>query len=80
MILIDTVEDLYDFFHNLPDVILCYDVTENKTTRQEIINDDYTYIDKWFTDHKDYKVNDFYIRRESNFVIVHIEIKKNDEE
>lgn len=79
MILIDTVEDLYDFFDNLPDVISCYDVTENKTTRLEVINDDYTYIDKWFTDHKDYKVKDFHIGRESTFVTVHLEIE-NDEE
>ena len=77
MILIDTVEDLYDFFNNLPDVIYCQNLTENKTTRIEVKNDDYTYIDKWFTDHKNYKVNDFYFSRESNLVIVHIEIEND---
>ena len=79
MILIDTVEDLYDFFDNLPDVIYCYDLTENKTTRIEVKNDDYTYIDEWFTDHKNYKVNYFYFSRESNFLIVHIKIENEEE-
>ena len=49
MILIDTVEDLYDFFDNLPDVIYCYDLTENKTTRIEVKNNEILYITstKW---------------------------------
>lgn len=79
MILIDTVEDLYDFLDDMPDIVDCYDATENKTIRLEVINNDYTYIDKWFQQHKDYKVNDFHISRGYSSVIIHLEIESDDE-
>lgn len=75
MILIDTVEELYDLFDNLPDIILCFNSTKNETSRIEATDNDYTHIEEWFTEQKDYKVNDFRISMWSNSLVLDVEIE-----